>query len=698
MASALVDPLDAIRPLMKSYSPPLDALIVPSEDAHQSEYVAEHDRRRAFVSGFTGSAGLAVITKNEALLWTDGRYFLQATQQLNSHWKLMRIGEDPAVESWLVDNLGKDATVGVDPWCISVETAQRWEQAFAKKGQKLVPTDRNLVDEIWRDRPEPKIFPVVIHPVKFAGLSSQEKLTELRSKLSSEKACAIVVTALDEIAWLYNLRGQDVSYNPVVHAFAIVTMDSAFLYVDKQKINPEVEEYLNGLGVEIRGYNSILADLESLASGQPFCTLKAACSKTFSDNTKLPNEFAEQDAEIQEDCKQNGEEKVDPSVSTGNNVDETLKEFVVENPTDDACKSEERNNLFWLSPGSCCYALFSKFSCEQVLLQQSPLALAKALKHPVELEGLKNAHTRDGAAMVSFLAWLDEQMQIVYGASGYFSESKESNKRKHFETKKLNEVIVSSKLEEFRARQEHFVGLSFQTISSVGPNAAIIHYAPVADSCAEMQGDSIYLCDSGGQYLDGTTDVTRTMHFGKPSAHEKACYTRVLKGHIALDTAVFPNGTNGHALDILARIPLWQDGLDYGHGTGHGVGSYLNVHEGPHLISFRPQARNVALQASMAVTDEPGYYEDGNFGVRLENVLIVKEAQTNFNFANKGYLAFEHITWVPYQKKLIDLSLLSPFERQWIDDYHVNCQLKLSPLLSRSDLAWLVKATEPLVC
>ncbi|CAM6070153.1 unnamed protein product [Sphagnum tenellum] len=637
MDSQPLEPLDALRALMDAHLPPLHAVVVPSEDAHQSEYVADADKRREFISGFNGSAGVAVITRDKALLWTDGRYFLQATQQLSSSWKLMRIGEDPPLESWLADNLEKEATVGVDPSCISVDTAHRWEPAFAKHGQKLVQLQENLIDKIWKNRPAQKVAPVVPHPLEFTGRSAKEKISELRGKLSQEKASAIVVTALDEVAWLYNVRGGDVLYNPVVHAYGIVTHASAFFYVDKQKTSVEVQQYLLENGIEIREYDSILEDVKALAE-HPISFKKAA--------------------------------------TEGN-----------------------REAVIWVDPGTCSYMVYSHIPADQVLLQQSPLALAKALKHPLELEGMRKAHIRDGAAVVSYLAWLDAQMQDLYGAAGYFSEVKGGSlKRKRSEEDKLTEVTVSDKLAEFRSKQEHFRGLSFETISSVGANGAIIHYSPKSDTCAEMQPDAMYLCDSGAQYLDGTTDITRTMHFGKPTAHEKTCATQVLKGHIALDMAVFPNGTTGHALDILARVPLWKEGLDYRHGTGHGVGCYLNVHEGPHLISFRPQARNVALQATMTVTDEPGYYEDGNFGVRIENVLIVNEAGAKYNYGEKGYLAFEHITWAPYQTKLMELSLLSETEKIWVNEYHVACREKLSPLLTGSDLEWLHKATEPLPC
>ncbi|KAK8653787.1 hypothetical protein V6N13_127771 [Hibiscus sabdariffa] len=636
----MADILASLRSSMASHSPPLDALVVPSEDYHQSEYVSARDKRRQFVSGFTGSAGLALITKNEARLWTDGRYFLQAMQQLSDQWKLMRIGEDPTVDAWISDNLQREAAIGIDPWCVSVDTAQRWERAFAKKEQKLVQTSTNLVDEVWKNRPPAEINPVVDHPLEFSGRSVTEKLKDLRVKLANEKAHGIIIAALDEVAWLYNIRGSDVSYSPVVHAFAIVTLNSAFLYVDKRKVSSKVSSFLQKNGIEVREYGAVSSDVAKLASNQ----LDQATGVISS---------------------QNG---------------------VCENDTGD-------NYLIWVDPASCCYALFSKLDANMALLQQSPLALAKALKNPVELEGLKNAHIRDGAAVVQFLVWLDKQMQEIYGASGYFLEGEVASKRRP-ETTKLTEVTVSDKLEGFRASKEHFRGLSFPTISSVGPNAAIIHYSPQAETCSELDPNSIYLFDSGGQYLDGTTDITRTVHFGKPTAHEKACYTSVLKGHIALGNARFPNGTNGYALDILARLPLWRYGLDYRHGTGHGIGSYLNVHEGPHQISFRPHARNVPLQVSMIVTDEPGYYEDGSFGIRLENVLVIKEADTEYNFGDKGYLSFDHITWAPYQIKLIDLSLLTPEEIQWLDNYHSKCREILAPYMDKNEMEWLKKATE----
>ncbi|KAK9136390.1 hypothetical protein Syun_015720 [Stephania yunnanensis] len=643
MRIEMEDPLDLLRPLMASHDPHLDALIVPSEDYHQSEYVSTRDKRREFVSGFTGSAGLALVTTSDARLWTDGRYFLQATQQLSDRWKLMRIGEDPALEIWISENLPADATIAVDPWCVSVDTAQRWERAFEKKQQRLIQLSRNLVDEVWKSRPPPEINPVIVQPLEFAGCSVAEKLKNLRDKLFQEEARGIIITALDEVAWLYNVRGNDVSYCPVVHAFAIVTSESAFFYVDLKKISAEVESHLRENGIEVRDYGAVNSDVLLLASNELNSTIKGTQTKQLND---------EKCGAMEIDLNKTGDGQAGGKITIS-------------------------------------YGL--------TLLHAAMLSTQNSTLNPVELDGLRKAHIRDGAAVVQFLVWLDKQMQEIYGASGYFLDREGGiHGKKHLKTTKLSEVSVSDKLESFRASKELFKGLSFPTISSVGPNAAIIHYQPESSTCSELDPDSIYLFDSGAQYQDGTTDITRTVHFGKPSAHEKACYTAVLKGHIALDAARFPNGTNGHALDILARVPLWNMGLDYRHGTGHGIGSYLNVHEGPHLISFRPHARNVALQASMTVTDEPGYYEDGNFGIRLENVLVVKDAGTEFNFGDKGYLSFEHITWAPYQKKLLNLSLLAPNEIEWLNSYHSECRDFLAPFLDDAEMEWLKKATEPI--
>lgn len=407
----MADKLSALRTLMASHSPPLHALIVPSEDYHQSEYVSNRDKRRQFISGFSGSAGLALITTNDARLWTDGRYFLQAEKQLSTQWRLMRMGEDPAVEIWMADNLPEEAAIGIDPWCVSIDTAQRWERALEKKRQKLVSTSNNLVDQIWKDRPETEVKPVKVQPLEFAGRTVAEKLQDVRGKLTQEKAHSIVITALDEVAWLYNVRGNDVSYCPVVHAFAVVTSAAAFFYVDQQKVSPEVISQMKKNNIEVRDYDAVSADVDLLASNQ-----------------------------------------LESSLSVNAAEDKAVSGTTPEHKTGDMRKE---CNFVWMDPRSCCYALYSKLKSDQVFLQQSPLALAKALKNSAEMEGLRNAHMRDGAAVVQFLVWLEQQMQELYGAPGYFSEA-ETERKKPSEAQKLTEVSVSDKLEGFRASKEHF--------------------------------------------------------------------------------------------------------------------------------------------------------------------------------------------------------------------------------------------------
>jgi Xaa-Pro aminopeptidase len=581
----------------------LHAYIIPTEDAHQSEYISESDKRRAWISGFTGSAGTAVVTLKEAALWTDGRYFLQASKQLDSaHWKLMKSGlpETPSMENWLKQVLPPSSSVGIDPRLFSKASATRLENALKGAGHTLKALERNLIDEVWTDRPAPPSASVFIHPIQYAGQEFPQKLQAVREYLSRSKADALVISSLDEIAWLYNLRGSDISFNPVFISYAVVTGDKAFLFIDPRKISEDVRKHL-GSHVELRGYEDVFPFLRSLSA----------------DGKRV-------------------------------SMDST------------------RCNLF----------LFNSVAAEHIVADGSPITLPKALKNPVEVEGLRQAHLRDGAALISFIAWLEAELE-----KGNTS---------------LTECSVSDKLEEFRSKQKDFVSLSFETIAGSGPNGAIIHYKPEESSCAPVTKNHLFLLDSGGQYRDGTTDVTRTMHFGTPTAQEKAAFTRVLQGHIALDLAVFPRGTSGGKLDVLARMPLWKAGLDYRHGTGHGVGAFLNVHEGPQGISFREGALGVALQPGMTVTNEPGYYEDGAFGIRIESVLIVKEANTPHRFGDIPYYGFEHITFSPIQTKMIDLALMSEEDIKWVNDYNAECLHKVGPLLSGAPLDWLKKEAKPL--
>ncbi|TFK49276.1 Creatinase/aminopeptidase [Heliocybe sulcata] len=597
--------LAALRELMRTNAKPMDAYVVPSEDQHSSEYLAHCDERRAFISGFTGSAGCAVVTTENAYLFTDGRYFLQAEKQLDGNWQLMRQGL-PNVPTWqefLQKNLEKESRIGIDPTLISAVDAESIKGSLSNKNSQLVPLEDNPVDQVWGNdrpkRPASKVFPLKL---KYSGQSHHDKIKQVRQELAKKKAQAIVVSMLDEVAWLFNLRGSDIDYNPVFFAYAIVTVDKALLFVNPDQVDADVRQHL-GSQIELRPYDSFFSYLKT----------------------------------------ESGASKEAP-ILLGDKTSFAIQEAI---------------------------------GRDSVQIGRSPVADLKSIKNPVEIEGFRQSHIRDGAALARYFAWLEGQLN-----GGV----------------ELNESQAADKLEEYRSQLDLYQGLSFTTISSTGPNGAIIHYSPDPSDCAIIKADQIYLCDSGGQYLDGTTDVTRTWHFGTPTAEEKRAFTRVLQGHIAIDTAVFPNGTSGYIIDSWARRALWQDGLDYRHGTGHGVGHFLNVHEGPHGIGVRIAYNNTALKSGMTVSNEPGYYADGRFGIRIENVVVVQDAQTPNNFGDKGYLRFEHVTMCPIQKKLVDLDVLTPYEREWLNKYHKETWEKVSPLIQddKRALEWLERECSPL--
>ncbi|KAK5091789.1 hypothetical protein LTR70_006319 [Exophiala xenobiotica] len=586
--------LSQLRDLMKEHK--VDVYIVPSEDSHQSEYIAPCDARREHISGFSGSAGTAVVTLDKAALATDGRYFNQASKQLDSNWLLLKQGLDdvPTWQEWTTEQAEGGKTVGVDPTVITAADARKLTKSLKKTDATLVGIDENLVDKIWKDRPARPAERVIVLSDEYAGKDFKEKLTDLRKELDKKKTAGMVVSMLDEVAWLFNLRGSDIPYNPVFFSYAAVTHDSAFLYVDSSQLNDKVYEHLHG-AVQIKPYDALFSDLTSLSKG----------------------------------AEQNG-------------ADTTAKKH---------SKILVSNKASWaLSLG-----LGGEDKVEEV---RSPVAEAKAIKNSTELEGMRQCHIRDGAALIEFFAWLEDQL-IAKKAT-------------------LDEVQAADKLEAIRSKGKHFKGLSFDTISSTGPNAAVIHYKPEPGNCSTIDPKAVYLCDSGAQYLDGTTDTTRTLHFGQPTEMEVKAYTLVLKGVIALDRAVFPKGTTGFAIDILARQALWREGLDYRHGTGHGVGSFLNVHEGPIGVGTRAAYSEVSLSIGNVLSDEPGYYEDGNFGIRIENMIMAKEAETNHKFGDKPWLAFEHVTMVPMCRKLIDASILGPEEKQWLNEYHQEDDLTLT--------------------
>lgn len=595
----------------------LDAYIIPSEDAHMSEYVSSCDERRAFITGFSGSAGTAVVTTSEALCWTDSRYFLQAKLQLDAEvYKMMKMHEDVGVEEWLAANIEQGGRVGVDGMTVSVQGMKKLKaaQVEADRGVSIVVLGAevgNLVDKVWGSaRPALPASRVFVQEVEYAGATVDEKLEIVRQKMAEKGATMLVVSGLDEVAWLLNLRGGDVDYNPVFWAYVTVTMKEALLYVNETRFEDGVEEHLKESGVGMRGYGDLVGDLGKI-------------------------------------------------------------EWAVE-------------DRVWVDPNTCNYGILDVIEravpVVATLKKQGPIPLAKARKNAVEVEGVRASHVRDGVALVKFFCWLEKEV-LTLG-------------------RELTEVEASNKLDGLRSEQDLFVSLSFPTISGCDSNGAIVHYRADQEKCKKITKESMYLVDSGGQYRDGTTDVTRTVHMGEPSEWQKECFTRVLQGHIAIDSAVFPKGTTGHVLDGFARMSLWKVGLDYKHGTGHGVGSFLNVHEGPHVISFKAQALGTALEPGFLTSNEPGYYEEGAFGIRIENVCVVTRAGVKGppGGADKDYYTMEHVTLAPIQRKLIQADLLTEAERVWVNEYHQEVYDKLSPML-RDDaetLMWLRENTEAL--
>ncbi|KAF8886121.1 peptidase M24, structural domain-containing protein [Infundibulicybe gibba] len=612
--------LRRLRELMQRKENDVEALVVPSEDQHSSEDPASCDERRAFISGFNGSAGCAVVTLKEAFMFTDGRYFLQAGKQLDQNWTLMKQGlpDVPTWQEFLSKNLEKSTRIGIDPTLISAVDAETLAKTLEPKGSRLVSLEKNLVDIIWEQRPALPHNPVFYLDEKYSGESHVDKIARVRVEMEKKKVKAFIVTMLDEVAWLFNLRGSDIDFNPVFFAYAVVTAHSVVLFIRDNQLEEAARARIAG-AVDIATYDSFFDYLRALPGAL---------------------QLAE-----------------DSAILLGDNASLAIAEAV-----------GQRN----------------------ILVARSPIEDLKAIKNPAELEGFRQSHIRDGVALAQYFSWLEEKLE---------------------QGSELNESQGSDQLEKFRSQLELFRGLSFPAISATGPNGAIIHYFPEPTDCAIIKKDQIYLCDSGAQFLDATTDVTRTWHFGTPTEEEKRAFTRVLQGHIAIDTAVFPNGTTGMIYfptyrDAFARRALWQDGLANlcRHGTGHGVGHFLNVHEGPHGIGARIALNSAPLKPGMTVSNEPGYYADGRFGIRIENIVLVRAATTPNDFGGKGYLGFEHVTMCPIHKKLIDLKLLTAEEKAWVDRYHAEVWEKVSPLLMAGTaggddaraLVWLKRECAPI--
>ncbi|MHB8080441.1 MAG: aminopeptidase P family protein [Candidatus Krumholzibacteriia bacterium] len=589
--------LAALRALMRANK--VDAFYVPSTDPHQSEYVPAMWQRRPWLTGFTGSAGDVVVTARQAALWTDSRYFLQAELQLRgSGIALMKLAEPgtPSVTGWIARQLKPGHVLGVDPQLLSVQEAESFVAELAEAGVAVRPLAANLVDEIWTDRPEPRLDPVRLHSARHAGETARDKLRQVRTAMRAAGARAHVLAALDTIAWLFNVRGADVDFNPVVIAYAVVLEKEARLFIDPRKITPELTKALKR-DVKLLPYAKLPATLRELRAA------------------RLPV-------------------LLDPATTNA-----------------------------WVA---------DQLRADQIVRGPSPVTALKAVKNRVQIRGVEACHVRDGVAMVKFLKWLEPAVR----AGG------------------VTELSAADRLEAFRAEGRLFQGLSFNTISAYGPHGAIVHYAADRRSNARLRPRGIYLIDSGGLYLDGTTDITRTVTLGGPTPRQKEAFTRVLRGHIAVAAAKFPAGTSGQRLEVLARAPLWEAGLNYGHGTGHGVGHYLSVHEGP--MGLTPKdVRNVPLRPGNLLSIEPGYYRAGAWGIRLENLAFVAQDEKLSGPAGDWY-RWDVVTLCPLDRRLVDRRLLTPRERAWLNAYHARVYRELRPHLDPEHRAWLKSATRPI--
>ncbi|WP_313894846.1 aminopeptidase P family protein [Psychrobacillus sp.] len=583
--------VEKLRQLMKENQ--LDAYIIPSFDAHQSEYVAEHWKGREWISGFTGSAGTVVITLEDAGLWTDGRYYIQAEKQLEgSGIRLFRM-MDPGVpfySAWLADVLNEGRSVGFDGNVFSINMVRRMEKDLkAKKiGLKM---NQDLIGDLWGNRPEIPKGPLFIHDVKYAGKSRVEKLNEVREEMKNKGANYYLLTSLDDIAWLLNIRGADVPKSPVVIANVIVAEQKCYLFIDSGKVPASVKLELEAEGIELKANDEIQTFLGNILSED---TIMLDPNKT---NSRLYN-----------------------AINSNTKKMESL---------------DVTTNL-------------------------------KAIKNEVEIKNIKWCEIKDGLAMVKFIKWLKNAV----------------------DKEEITEIAAEEKLEDFRRAQEGFVGPSFDTIAGYKEHAAMMHYKANKETQFTLENEGLFLIDSGGQYYDGTTDITRTIVLGELTDEQKRDYTLVLKGFIALSAVKYLYGATGSNLDILARQPIWQYGIDYKCGTGHGVGFFLNVHEGPQ--SIRNDSNSVVLEKGMVITNEPGIYLEGKYGIRIENMmLVVEDEKTEFG----QFMKFEAITFCPIDLAGIDQGMLTESEKQWLNSYHQEVYTKLAPHLNEEECEWLREET-----
>lgn len=585
------DKLKKIREILAAQE--VSAYIVPSSDPHLSEYIPHCWKLRAWLSGFTGSAGTLVVSKNKSALWTDSRYFLQASQELEgSEIELCKMGlpDTPTMAEWLANNLEEGETVGFDGQLLSHSAAKIFANELENEGLK-VKSNIDIINNIWEDRPSAPMGKAFEYELRYAGQTVAEKIENIRIALKKEGCNASLIAALDEVAWTFNIRGNDVDYNPVVLSYGYISTDEAVLFIDANKIDDELTTRLEEQGVEVMAYDDIFQFIQDIPEGTTIA------------------------------------------------LDE----------------NRVNHNLASLIPSSA----------KTKLVLSIPTKL-KAVKNSVEIANIRNSLVNDGVAMCEFIYWLEKNV------------GKET----------ITELTIADKLVEFRKKQDGFVSESFGTIAGYKEHGAIVHYSATPESAAEIKPEGFLLVDSGAQYLQGTTDITRTIHLSTPTNEEKTDFTLVLKGMIQLSMIQFPTGTRGSQLDTLARMAMWNKGINYGHGTGHGIGAFLNVHEGPQ--SIRPNENPVTIEPGMIQSNEPGIYRAGKYGIRIENLIVCQKTQEN-EFGS--FLGFETLTLCPIDTKAICVEMLSPDEKEWLNSYHKTVYEKLSPKLPPEIGQWLAAKT-----
>lgn len=587
------DKIKSLRVSMVSKS--IDACIIPSNDIHFSEYVADHWKCREWISGFTGSAGTIVVTKDKAGLWTDSRYFLQAeTELVDTGIQLYKPQNRFAPEhvEWLANELEEGSTVLIDGNLCTLNQQKKYSTILSKSNIGL-STSYDLFDEIWKDRPAIPTFKIEEHDITFAGKSRVQKLDEVRERMNKQGVDYHLITTLDDIAWLFNIRGRDVDFNPVAICFALVSRDSAILFIDNVKVEDDHKQNLLQDNILIKGYDQIIGHLNSLPQ----------------DKKLLVNE------------------------------------------------------------STCAYTIYRSINAEIVTGKTITTAL-KGQKNKTELDHVEKMMAKDGAALAKSFYWLEQKIK-----SG----------------EEVTESDFAAKIAQCRSLMKYYKGESFPAIVGYKGNGAIIHYRPEKGKDASINAEGVLLCDSGGQYLDGTSDITRTIALGTPSKEEKRNFTLVLKGMVSLTRATFPIGTTGAQLDVFARMHLWEHGLNYGHGTGHGVGFFLNVHEGPQGISgMNSSAARVPLKEGMITSNEPGYYKEGHYGIRIENLISVVKSD------NPGFYEFKTLTLYPIDIKLIDETIFNKSEKAWLNKYHYQVFKKVSPYLEGDVLSWFELKCRPM--